>query len=58
MSKIGTAHIEIKPVINEEALAEITKRVAEAVRAGVEDGMSMGHVITDWDGNVVKVVDG
>lgn len=38
MAKIGTAHVEIKPVLNEEALvaicAEIEARVAEAVRKG------------------------
>ena len=38
MAKIGTAHVEIKPVLNEEALtaicSEIEQRVAEAVRRG------------------------
>lgn len=39
MAKIGTAHVEIKPVLNEDALDALTKliedRVAGAVRAGV-----------------------
>ena len=40
MAKIGTAHVEIKPVVDEAALAEITRRVADAVAAGVALGMS------------------
>lgn len=39
MAKIGTAHVEIKPVINDEALEQITKRVEEAVAEGVRRGM-------------------
>ena len=39
MAKIGTAHVEIKPVINDEALDQITKRVEEAVAEGVRRGM-------------------
>ena len=35
MAKLGTAHIEIKPVLNEDALTEITKRIEDAVAAGV-----------------------
>lgn len=31
MSKIGTAHVEIKPVINEEALAAVRERIARVV---------------------------
>lgn len=41
MAKIGTAHVEIKPVLNDEALDRLTKviedRVAAAVTAGVGD---------------------
>lgn len=35
MAKIGTAHIEIKPVLNEEALEAIVKRIEGAIDAGV-----------------------
>lgn len=42
MAKIATAHIEIKPVLNDASLDEICKvieeRVAAAVQAGVERG--------------------
>jgi len=40
MAKIGTAHIEIKPVINEEALEALVQRIEDAVAAGVARGMS------------------
>lgn len=40
MAKIGTAHIEIKPVLNEEALDEITRRIEDAVAAAVAAGMA------------------
>lgn len=39
MAKIGTAHIEVKPVLNEEALEEIAKRIEDAVARGVSRGM-------------------
>lgn len=39
MAKIGTAQIEIKPVLNEDALAEIAYRIELAVREGVEAGL-------------------
>lgn len=35
MAKIGTAHIEIKPILNEEALAVIVQRIEDAIAAGV-----------------------
>ena len=61
MAKIGTAHIEIKPVIDEAALKSITENIADAVAAGLAEGMartgrietlspvsgSMSAVITD-----------
>ena len=31
MAKIGTAHVEIKPVLNEEALREIEQRLGVTV---------------------------
>lgn len=40
MAKIGTAHVEIKPVLDEAALAALTDRVAEAVAEGVRRGMA------------------
>ena len=39
MAKIGTAHIELKPVIDEAALNAITERIADAVAEGVRRGM-------------------
>ena len=43
MAKIGTAHIEIKPVINDEALDAISQRIEDAVAAGVARGMWEGQ---------------
>ena len=43
MAKIGTAHIEIKPVVNDDALAEITDRITDAVAEGVRRGMTITH---------------
>lgn len=44
MAKIGTAQIEIKPVLNEDALnamiQRISQQVEDAVAAGVDRGMS------------------
>lgn len=39
MAKIGTAHIELKPVLDEATLDAITERIAEAVAEGVRRGM-------------------
>lgn len=39
MAKIGTAHVEIKPVLAEAALDEIGKRIEDAVAEGVRRGM-------------------
>lgn len=40
MAKIGTVHIEIKPVLNEEALELIGKRIGDAAAAGVARGLA------------------
>ena len=40
MAKIGTAHVEIKPVLNEEALEAIATRIEEAIAKGVERGLA------------------
>ena len=48
MAKIGTAQIEIKPVINDEALEEITRRIADAVAAGVARGMAPQSLSVDY----------
>lgn len=40
MAKIGTAHVEIKPVLNEDALDEIAQRIEETVAHAVERGMA------------------
>lgn len=39
MAKIGTAHIEIKPVLSDEALDDLVQRIADGVAEGVERGM-------------------
>jgi len=40
MTKIATAHVEIKPVVNEEALQAILDRIQQAVAEAVERGMN------------------
>ena len=35
MAKIGTAHVEIKPVLNEDALAALVKRIEDEVAAAI-----------------------
>lgn len=40
MAKIGTAHVEVKPVLNQEALDTIGKAIEDAVAAGVERGLN------------------
>lgn len=40
MAKIGTAHIEVKPVLNEEALAAIGRQIEQTVRAAVAAGLT------------------
>lgn len=42
MAKIGTAHIEIKPVLNDEALAAIIQRVEDAFTDAVTDAVKRG----------------
>lgn len=43
MAKIGTAHIEIKPVLNEEALEAIARQVELTVAQAVARGISARH---------------
>jgi hypothetical protein len=40
MAKIGTAHVEIKPVVSDEALDDLMERIADAVAEGVRRGMA------------------
>lgn len=40
MPKVGTATIEIKPVLNAEALAAITDLIEQAVAEGVARGLA------------------
>lgn len=61
MAKIGTAHLEIKPVVNDEALAKITAAITAAVRAGVEEGMKaaptqLGPVTVTFNGDASTYV--
>lgn len=39
MAKIGTAHVEIKPVLNQGALDELCKSIEDAVALAVKHGM-------------------
>lgn len=48
MAKIGTAHVEIKPVLNEEALEAIVARIERQVAQAVERGL---HPLRVVDGN-------
>lgn len=43
MAKIGTAHVEIKPVLNEEALDEIVQRIENAVEAGMTRALAKAN---------------
>lgn len=43
MAKIGTAHIEIKPVLNDEALQEVLMCIEEAVAVGFRRGVEAAH---------------
>jgi hypothetical protein len=40
MAKIGTAIVEVKTVVNDEALAASTERIRKAVAASVEAGLT------------------
>jgi hypothetical protein len=40
MAKIGTAHIEIKPVLNEDELEAICQRIEDAVTKGISRGLA------------------
>lgn len=51
MAKIGTAHVEIKPVLNEEALATLTRRIEEAVRDAVARGLAAPAPVVVTYGN-------
>jgi hypothetical protein len=35
MAKIGTAHVEIKPVLNQEALDALVAKIEDAIASGV-----------------------
>jgi hypothetical protein len=45
MAKIGTAHVEIKPVLNEEALEAIVARIESAIEAGVTRALEKARPI-------------
>lgn len=45
MAKIGTAHIEIKPVISDEALQALMQRIETAVAEGVARGMAKAQSV-------------
>ena len=52
MAKIGTAHIEIKPVLDTEALEALTSAIERAVAAGVERGMNGARTINIYGGDI------
>ena len=41
MAKIGTVHVEVKPVLDEQALVDIGDRVRAVVEKAVMDGMTI-----------------
>ncbi len=55
MAKIGTAHIEIKPVLNEEALAAMVERIETDIRNAVARGL--GNKIVSWGGTEIREVE-
>ena len=55
MAKIGTAHIEVKPVVDEAALEAIAERIAAAVAEGVERGMAAAHMQKKPLSGVVRI---
>jgi len=44
MAKIGTAHVEIKPVLNEAQFDALCKHIEEAVEAAVARGLTKANV--------------
>ena len=42
MSKIGTAHVEVKPVVDETALAFLGERIEAIVEKAVRSGLARG----------------
>lgn len=42
MAKIGTAHVEIKPVLNEDELTSLCRTIEEAAAAAVRRGIAKG----------------
>ena len=40
MATVGTAHVKIKPVLDEEALEQIAARIEEAVRQAVAKALA------------------
>ncbi len=40
MAKVGTVHVEIKPVLNQEALDDVCAHIEEAVAAAVSRGLA------------------
>lgn len=54
MAKIGTAHVEVKPVLNQEALDRVCKEIEDQVAAAVLRGASrrpvnVRYVMSDED---------
>ena len=54
MAKVGTPHIEIKPVLNEEALAALGQRIEDAVAEAIARGIARSQPvkIASWDTGV------
>ncbi|HJR88826.1 MAG TPA: hypothetical protein VJ782_01535 [Aeromicrobium sp.] len=47
MAKIGTAHVEIKPVLNEEALDAIAERIEARVERAIAGGEAQ-LTLAEW----------
>jgi len=48
MAKIGTAIIEIKPVLNDEAMDALCKRIEESVAAAVERALHPMQTVVNY----------
>lgn len=49
MAKIGTAHIELKPVLNEDSLDELAQQIEDRVAAAVQRGLNRGTKASHYD---------
>ena len=43
MAKIGTAHVEVKVVLNEDTLEETARKIEDRIAQAVAEGLRRGH---------------